>query len=154
MNNINLTLINQDNVAVLRPLLAHPELLTAAGLTYSPTMGLLGFQLIAKRERLFAITVNGETAGILLLTHRYRGDGQIIPDRMEIGYAVLPDFQHQGVATRAVQQLIIHLKQRPGSIALIAEIAIGNHRSTAVVERCGFRPIGVCQGVQHWELHI
>ena len=95
MKKLDLIAINQQNAQLLLPLLREPALLSAAGLTFSPTMGMLGMQLLATHEHLFAITCHQQTVGILLLGHQYGQEGEVQPNQWTIGYAVLPQFQNQ-----------------------------------------------------------
>lgn len=152
MKKLNLIAINQQNAQLLSPLLRDPTLLLAAGLKLSPDMGLLGVQLLAAHEHLFAIVVHQQTMGILLLGHQYGFEGEILPDQWEIGYAVLPQFQNQGIATAAVRQVIAKLAGSRQIVTITAEIKEENRASQAVVRHAGFS-LRACQnGIQHWQM--
>ena len=75
MSKVNLIVINQHNVKLLTPLLTEPQLLSAAGLTYQSGIGLLGFAMIAASEQLFAIQVQQQVVGIILLGRQYDEHG-------------------------------------------------------------------------------
>ncbi|KRL28068.1 hypothetical protein FD27_GL000342 [Limosilactobacillus frumenti DSM 13145] len=151
MKKLELITIGQQNTQLLSPLLQDPALLLAAGLTYSPTMGLLGIQLIAAREHLFAITFHEQTVGILLLGHQYGQEGEILPKQWEVGYAVLPQFQNQGIASAAVQQVIAQLTRQHRISIITADIKTDNGPSQAVVRHCGFSLIASRNGIQRWQ---
>lgn len=152
MKNLNLIAINQQNAQLLSPLLRDPALLLAAGLKLSPAMGLLGVQLLAAHEHLFVIVVHQQTAGTLLLGHQYGQEGEILPDQWEIGYAVLPEFQNQGIATAAVRQVIAKLVGRHQTVTITAEIKEGNRASQAVVRHAGFSLRACHNGIQRWQM--
>ncbi len=61
----------------------------------------------------------------------------ILDGRREVGYWIGRDFWGQGVATRALELMLVELKERP----LIAVTAVHNLGSQRVLEKCGFRRI-------------
>lgn len=152
MKNLNLIAINQQNAELLSPLLRDPTLLLAAGLKFSPAVGLLGIQLLAANEHLFAISIHQQTVGILLLGHQYGQEGEILPDQWEIGYAVLPEFQNRGIATAAVRQVIAKLAGRRQTVTITAKIKEDNRASQAVVRHAGFSLRSCHNGIQHWQM--
>ena len=152
MKKLNLIAINQQNAELLSPLLRDPALLLAAGLKFSPAMGLLGIQLLASHEQLFAIAVHQQTVGKLLLGHRYGHEGEILPDQWEIGYAVLPEFQNRGIATAAVRQVIAKFAGRCQTVTITADIKEDNCASQAVVRHAGFSLRSCQNGIQHWQM--
>lgn len=61
----------------------------------------------------------------------------ILDGRREVGYWIGRSFWGQGVATRALELMLVELKERP----LIAVTAVHNLGSQRVLEKCGFRRI-------------
>jgi RimJ/RimL family protein N-acetyltransferase len=57
--------------------------------------------------------------------------------RVEVGYGIVPSWQGQGYATRALQ-LLMDEARRLGAITLLAETDPGNLASQTVLLRCGF----------------
>lgn len=60
----------------------------------------------------------------------------------EIGYSVLPDHQHRGLATEAVAGLVEWAQARPDLLRIEAETTADNRASIRVLERNGFRLAG------------
>lgn len=151
MSKVNLIVINQHNVKLLTPLLTEPQLLSAAGLTYQSGIGLLGFAMIAASEQLFAIQVQQQVVGIILLGRQYDEHGTILPGQWTVGYAVLPAFQRRGIATAAVLQLINQFRQQHSAGTIIAEVREDNYSSQAVVRHCGFAQVACRNGIEKWQ---
>ncbi len=61
----------------------------------------------------------------------------ILDGRREVRYWIGRDFWGPGVATRALELMLVELKERP----LIAVTAVHNLGSQRVLEKCGFRRI-------------
>jgi RimJ/RimL family protein N-acetyltransferase len=61
---------------------------------------------------------------------------------VEIGYAVLPQFQRQGLATEAGLGLVVRAFQEPTVEQVLAETLPNLRPSIAVLERIGFRLVG------------
>ena len=60
----------------------------------------------------------------------------------EIGYGLLPEYEHQGYATEAVRAACRWAFGQPGVTAVEAETDPGNTASQAVLRRVGFVPTG------------
>ena len=60
----------------------------------------------------------------------------------EIGYGLLPEYEHQGYATEAVRAACRWAFEQPGVTAVEAETDPGNTASQAVLHRVGFVPTG------------
>ncbi len=67
-------------------------------------------------------------------------------DEAEISWTVAPAARSQGVGTAMVQAALASAPRR-----LIAYIKPENAPSLRLAERCGFRPVGVNQGLTVWE---
>lgn len=61
---------------------------------------------------------------------------------VEIGYSLLPDFRHAGLATEMVKGLIEWARRNPGVKTIEAETTPDNLRSIRVLERAGFEAAG------------
>ena len=61
----------------------------------------------------------------------------------EIGYGLLPEYEHQGYATEAVRAACRWAFGQPGVTAVEAETDPDNAASQAVLHRVGFVPAGV-----------
>lgn len=69
------------------------------------------------------------------------------PDELgavEIGYGLLPEYEHQGYMTEAVKALCGWALASPGVKRVEAETAPDNDRSKRVLARAGFLPLGIC----------
>ncbi|HEY8531787.1 MAG TPA: GNAT family N-acetyltransferase [Limnochorda sp.] len=64
-------------------------------------------------------------------------DGEV-----EIGYAVLPQFQGRGYATEMVLAMTGWALAQPGVERVTAEVMAGNHASIRVLAKAGFQPAG------------
>ena len=60
----------------------------------------------------------------------------------EIGYGLLPEYEHQGYATEAVRAACRWAFGQPGVTAVAAETDPDNAASQAVLRRVGFVPTG------------
>ena len=60
----------------------------------------------------------------------------------EIGYGLLPEYEHQGYATEAVRAACRWAFGQPGVTAVESETDPGNAASQAVLRRVGFVPTG------------
>ena len=60
----------------------------------------------------------------------------------EIGYGLLPEYEHQGYATEAVRAACRWAFEQPGVTAVEAETAPDHAASQAVLHRVGFVPTG------------
>ena len=60
----------------------------------------------------------------------------------EIGYGLLPEYEHQGYATEAVRAACRWAFEQPGVTAVEAETAPDHAASQAVLHRVGFVPAG------------
>jgi RimJ/RimL family protein N-acetyltransferase len=74
---------------------------------------------------------------------------------VEIGYAIAPAFQGQGLATDAVAQMLLRAFAHPGVRAVDAHTLGHVNPSTRVLEKAGFRRIGEAHDadagvVWHW----
>lgn len=61
----------------------------------------------------------------------------------EIGYGILEAFQGRGYATEAVRLALQWAFRHPEVQAVEAETEPGNAASQRVLEKCGFRPLGI-----------
>ncbi|MGO2513894.1 GNAT family N-acetyltransferase [Marinomonas polaris] len=76
------------------------------------------------------------------------------PDRngmVEIGYSVLPEWQHRGYATEIVNALISHASSFSTTKSIIAHTAPENEASKRVLISNGFREVGVNDGNLRFE---
>jgi RimJ/RimL family protein N-acetyltransferase len=62
---------------------------------------------------------------------------------VEIGYSLLPDFRHAGLATEMVKGLIEWARRNPRVETIEAETTPDNLPSIRVLERAGFEAAGV-----------
>ncbi len=68
--------------------------------------------------------------------------GQPENGRVEVGYGVAKSFQGQGVATRAIAQVVEFAFKVEQNCEVFAETSVTNIASRRVVEKVGFQPIG------------
>jgi len=73
------------------------------------------------------------------------GGGTVGPPKegvVEIGYSLLPAFEHRGYATEMMASVVEWLETDPRIERIRAETVAGNAPSQRVLERLGFRPAG------------
>ncbi|GIL40356.1 GNAT family N-acetyltransferase [Roseiterribacter gracilis] len=70
---------------------------------------------------------------------------------VEIGYALLPEARRNGYASEAVTALVRWALQRNDVLRVTAETVIGNDASERVLQRTGFRLIGIRSDSRWWE---
>lgn len=70
--------------------------------------------------------------------------------RIELGYAVLPQFRRQGYATEASGALVEWALAQPEISEVVARCAADNPGSIATLERNGFQRTGEDRGTIHW----
>lgn len=99
------------------------------------------YQVMLERMQLaplahdYLIWLGGEIAGTIGLFVNTTGG-------LELGYAVHPDVQGQGIATRAVDWILNHLKVAGFTGVLHAGYAKDNPASGRVLEKKGFKQTG------------
>lgn len=71
-------------------------------------------------------------------------------ERVEIGYAVLPQFRRRGYATEASGALVEWAFAQPGVSEVVARCDADNPGSIATLERAGFARTGEDRGTVHW----
>jgi aminoglycoside 6'-N-acetyltransferase len=90
-------------------------------------------------ETSFAITVDGEVAGLIQYTEEtepmYRHAG--------IDLFLAEEFQGRGLGTDAVRTLARHLVHNRGHHRLTIDPSVDNHAAIRAYEKVGFRPVGV-----------
>ncbi|MEH3068026.1 MAG: GNAT family N-acetyltransferase [Aeromicrobium erythreum] len=97
---------------------------------------------------------DGEVVGELNLNDVVRGAFE----NAHLGYWLAGDVQGRGLMTRAVEEAAVHAFEVLGLHRLQAGTLVHNHRSQAVLERCGFERFGVApqylriQG--RWQDHV
>jgi RimJ/RimL family protein N-acetyltransferase len=81
----------------------------------------------------------------------------------EMGWNVLPEYQGQGIATRAAQMILPHVEREAGPRFLHAFPAVDNHASNAICARLGMKcsgeveieyPIGEYMRAMNWWLEL
>jgi RimJ/RimL family protein N-acetyltransferase len=82
------------------------------------------------------IVEHDEVAGLCSL-HRAPAGGELW-----IGYGVAPNRQGRGIATRAVEELILWARADPRVQSILAETHVANPASRAVLKRNGFLQTG------------
>ena len=89
----------------------------------------------------FDFDSNGAGQRILVGSGGFKG----LPENgtVEIGYGTLDEFQGRGVATEAVEGLIVWAFSQPEIRRVTAEAAADNPASVRVLEKCGFVSVGV-----------
>ncbi len=89
------------------------------------------------RLHLFAIRVGAENQGAGLVGYwEHESGGELM---YETGWVVLPEFQGQGIATRAALLAADVARQERRFRYLHAYAAVGNNASNAVCRKAGFR---------------
>jgi aminoglycoside 6'-N-acetyltransferase len=90
-------------------------------------------------ETSFAITVDGEVAGLIQYTEEtepmYRHAG--------IDLFLAEEFQGRGLGADAVRTLARHLVHDRGHHRLTIDPSVDNHAAIRAYEKVGFRPVGV-----------
>ena len=75
---------------------------------------------------------------------------------LEVGYALLPDCWGKGYATEITRALVAYAQENFGARRLVAFTAPENTASNHVLEKCGFRNVGLAQTADgegfKWEL--
>lgn len=108
---------------------AYSEMLSAVRLHPDDWLWYTAWQLIRRED------------GVCLGDLGFKGG----PDRsgaVEIGYGLLPEFEHQGYMTEAVRASCDWALSRPGVTRVEAETAPDNEASKRVLARSGFLPLG------------
>lgn len=110
----------------------------------SSRQAMLGFVAQAQRLRArgsretFAIRDAGRLVGIAVLAR-----DPTSPDRAELGYWIGQPHQGRGYATAAARRLVSHAFDRLRLALVFARCPSANPASVRVVERLGFRLVGV-----------
>lgn len=87
-----------------------------------------------KCEYVFAIIVDGNFAGTIGIK-----DTDLANCRTEIGYWLGEQYQGRGIVTRAVEALCLMAYNELGINRIQIKCAVGNHKSSNIPKRLGFR---------------
>ena len=82
----------------------------------------------------------GSARSILVASAGFKGPPH--EGAVEIGYAVLPQFQGRGYATEMVGELTRWALAQPGAVRVVAETEWANPASVRVLNKAGFTPLG------------
>lgn len=151
---ISLQELTAADVEKLQPFLTQPALLMTAGMDYQPSLGYWGFQMLLQDEQLFLLTIHDQPAGLILVSHCYDWDNQILPEQVEIGYCVLPTFQHQGIATHGLQLLLQQLTRLTDYQLVIAKVQATNDYSKRALASNHFQHITGKGQIEQWQYQI
>jgi RimJ/RimL family protein N-acetyltransferase len=118
----------------------------------SPLQNVLAFVVHAQRLRArgvretFAVCDTERLLGIAVLAR-----DPAAPDRAEMGYWIGPPDRGHGYATAAARQLVTRGFGRMKLALVFARCASANRASTRVVEKLGFRFVGLEPALEHPE---
>ena len=87
-----------------------------------------------KKDEVFSIWHKGEFAGLIGFK-----DTDWINHKTEIGYWISKEMQEKGIVTACVQKLIRYAFQKLKLNRVQIKVAVGNHKSSAIPKRLGFR---------------
>ncbi len=90
-------------------------------------------------ETSFAITVDGEVAGLI----QYTEENEPMYRHAGIDLFLAEEFQGRGLGTDAVRTLARHLVHDRGHHRLTIDPSVDNHAGIRAYEKVGFRPVGV-----------
>lgn len=130
--------IRRQNVNKLSPLLKYQSLFQQAGMVTSGIVDIPTLRLLAQTECVLLLREQrqGTVVGLIVLLHSYDETGKTIAKQYEVGYLLLPQAQHQGYMTEALNVVCDRLEQ--SQIKVIAEVAKCNFHSIGVLKRCEF----------------
>lgn len=90
------------------------------------------------RSHLFVIKVENKFAGLIGFSN-----SDYINRKVEIGYWLLPEYQHKGIMTRCVRVVVNWAVNMLGIKRIAICCADGNNESNAIPKRLGFRFEGI-----------
>ncbi|MHA8137779.1 GNAT family N-acetyltransferase [Lactobacillaceae bacterium Scapto_B20] len=123
----------------------------AAGFTVATSLK-ASAELLSKvinNQQALAITVDDSVAGVLLLSEQVTADGTPDDQNLELAFMLRRSFQHRGIMTKALQQLLTELQQAQKVATLIANVMNVNRSSKRVLRRVGFIQMGTFNDFNH-----
>lgn len=131
---------SEDYAALIRGLAPRTFALADTPIAPPPVLEMLAHVAAAVRQTFnpasWLILDDGEVVGLCSIT-RPPEEGVI-----DIGYGIAPSRQGQGLATRAIADVVAWAASAPGIRAITAETSVDNHASQGVLARNGFASVG------------
>ena len=91
----------------------------------------------------------GEVVGWIGFGESERGVADV-----DFAYVLAPRYRGFGYASEALTAVVSFCSDELGVTSIWGECAVDNHRSAAVMERAGLRPIGVVDGQRRFALTL
>ena len=135
-NQIQVRLLNQSDLSALNHLYADDQLLAQAGIVIdaNPEFRQMVFNNWVKQKFLWGIFSHQLLIGTINL---FPTEGQ-----EEIGYLLMPKYQHHGIMTMAVGEVL----QQNNSCPIFAKVRVNNEPSQRVLQKNGFNLTATDQG--------
>lgn len=143
--------VRQHNVTGLKPLLKYQSLFHRAGIVTIGKVDLVTLNVLAQTEKLLQIREKGQGTpiGLIVLLHSYGETGNILANQYEVGYLLLPQEQHQGYMTEALDAICGELTRF--HIKVVAEVERSNVSSMRVLKRCNFVRVTRGRVIERWQ---
>lgn len=127
--NIVLRRLNHQDLTELDSLYSHQQLMAAAGLVIDANPEF--------RRMVFSNWITNDYLWGIFCRQRLIGTINLFPqeDSLEIGYLLLPKYRQQGIMTKALQQLLTQVRERP----IWAKVRRNNLASQGVLKNTGFK---------------
>ena len=148
MSNVLLQLWSEDDLSLLERLLGDPEMMAHLGGPESQE------QILRRHIRYMRLPEDG-TDHMFKIVWGPNGEGvgnvgywrKIWRDRAvyEMGWLVLPEYQGQGIATKAAAAVIEQARQEPRYRFMHAFPSVENAASNAICRKLGFTLVEECQ---------
>ena len=148
MSNVLLQLWSEDDLSLLERLLGDPEMMAHLGGAESQE------QILRRLNRYLRLPEDG-TDHMFKIVWGPNGEGvgnvgywrKIWRDRAvyEMGWLVLPEYQGQGIATKAAAAVIEQARQEPRYRFMHAFPSVENAASNAICRKLGFTLVEECQ---------
>lgn len=135
-NSIEVRQLKATDLAALDDLYANDQLLKAAGLVIdaNPEFRQMVFSNWIDRGYLWGVFSHQLLIGTINLFPQEK--------EIEIGYLLMPKYQHVGIMSAAVGQLLQKFSKRP----IFAKVAVTNRPSQGVLQKNGFQLVAKQQG--------
>lgn len=135
-NQIQVCLLRQSDLPALNHLYADSQLLAAAGIVIdaNPEFRQMVFNNWVRQKFVWGIFSHQLLIGTINLFPEEK--------QVEIGYLLTPEYQHHGIMTMAVGQVLQQTHLRP----LFAEVRVDNLPSQRVLQKNGFNLTATDQG--------
>lgn len=102
---------------------------------------------LGARDGLFRIVMEGTQVGLIHLV-------PVDPPRFGLGYWLAKSATGRGYATAAVRAIVVYAREQREATEIFAGVTHGNDKSSAVLARCGFRPVVEFSHYSRWHRRV